>query len=273
MPRLSIITINFNNAPGLQKTLESVVQQTSRDFEYIVIDGGSTDGSVELIRQYESHLTYWVSEPDRGIYHAMNKGIQAARGEFCQFLNSGDWLVDRQVVARMLQDMPPCSILIGNLLQVKADGKPRRDRGTAQDITFLTFYRGTLNHSSAYIRRSLFEQYGLYDETLHIAADWKFYLTAVGLQGETVAYRDIDVSFFDTQGISNTRTELLMAERRRILHELLPPLILADYDRYWFDIEQMRRLKRLPLTRWLTWLLERTLFKLEKYRLSAASRW
>ena len=88
--RLSIITINYNNREGLRKTIESVVNQTYRNFEYIIIDGGSTDGSVEVVKEYADRISYWVSEPDNGIYNAMNKGVLAANGKYIQFLNSGD---------------------------------------------------------------------------------------------------------------------------------------------------------------------------------------
>ena len=99
--KLSIITVNLNNRDGLQKTIDSVVSQTFKDYEWIVIDGGSTDGSKELIEQYADHFTDWVSEPDKGIYNAMNKGIGMASGEYIQFLNSGDSLVSGHVVDQM----------------------------------------------------------------------------------------------------------------------------------------------------------------------------
>lgn len=95
--KLSIITINYNNREGLRKTIESVVAQTTREFEYIVIDGGSTDGSVDVIKEFSDYIDYWVSEPDKGIYNAMNKGVKVAHGDYCQFLNSGDWLYDSNV--------------------------------------------------------------------------------------------------------------------------------------------------------------------------------
>ena len=98
MPKLSIITVNLNNREGLRKTAESVVSQTYKDYEWIVIDGGSTDGSKELIEQYAEHISYWVSEPDKGIYNAMNKGIRQAHGEYFLFLNSGDSLCDDDIV-------------------------------------------------------------------------------------------------------------------------------------------------------------------------------
>ena len=97
--KLSIITINYNNREGLKRTIESVVNQTFTDFEWILIDGGSTDGSKELIEQYSNRFSYWVSEPDNGIYNAMNKGLRAAKGDYLQFLNSGDRLYNAQSLA------------------------------------------------------------------------------------------------------------------------------------------------------------------------------
>ena len=88
--RFSVITINYNNREGLNKTIKSVLCQSINDYEYIIIDGGSTDGSVDIINNNANFITYWVSEKDNGIYHAMNKGVAHAHGEYCIFMNSGD---------------------------------------------------------------------------------------------------------------------------------------------------------------------------------------
>ena len=113
-PNLSIITINRNNAAGLRKTIESVVSQTYTDFDYIIIDGASTDESVDVIKEYADRITYWVSEPDTGIYNAMNKGILKANGEYCLFLNSGDWLYDNDVLNDVFSISPTEDIVYGN---------------------------------------------------------------------------------------------------------------------------------------------------------------
>ena len=97
-PKFSIITVNYNNLEGLKKTVESVKNQTYQKFEYIVIDGGSYDGSLEFIKDNESLLDYWVSEPDSGVYQAMNKGIEKATGEYLLFLNSGDHFCNTKVL-------------------------------------------------------------------------------------------------------------------------------------------------------------------------------
>ena len=101
--KLSIVTINLNNVAGLHETIISVLNQSSADLEYIIIDGGSTDGSAELIKEYSDRIYYWVSEPDSGIYNAMNKGIRKASGEYLLFLNSGDALASDNIVEEVFR--------------------------------------------------------------------------------------------------------------------------------------------------------------------------
>jgi glycosyltransferase involved in cell wall biosynthesis len=263
LKKLSIITINLNNALGLRKTIESVINQTSHDFEYIIIDGGSSDSSVQVIQEYKLKITHWLSEPDGGIYNAMNKGIVLAKGEYCQFLNSGDWLVSSEVTSLMLENLPDCNIIYGNMLKKLLNGEIIKNKEIPLN-SFLTFYTGALNHSSAYIRRSLFEKYGLYDENLKIVSDWKFYLKAIVLNNEKVCYRDIDLTYFDMSGISSTDHQLDRIEREKVLNEMIPPIIVSDYKRYSEFIVQMKRINRFKLTRCLVWFIERILFKIEK---------
>ena len=307
MIKVTIITINYNNASGLRKTMESVLAQTSKDFEYIVIDGAAPQppkGGVSDRAVIESYVNSvegqengymrcsflssasgrrvgggFFSEPDNGIYHAMNKGIRMAQGEYIHFLNSGDWLVDKHVVEDMLNFLNPltpfpsprgeglgvrCDVLIGNVIAVRPDGKVRYKKYNP-DVSLYTFYRGTIEHTSAYIRRDLFDKYGLYDENLKIVSDWKWYLQVVGLNKARVQFTDRYVTCFDTTGISSTNLQLDKSERRQVLEELLPAAVLADYDKYAFDIDQMQRLKRYPLIYRLVWFVERVLFKLDKW--------
>ena len=269
---LTIITINRNNAAGLEKTMQSVLSQTCQDFEYVVVDGASSDDSVEVIRrlagQFGERLK-WISEPDKGIYNAMNKGIGMASGTYLEFLNSGDRMASDDVVERMYDSLEKAgnpSILYGNMLKDMPDGKILKDRCFAgRDITFLGFYKGTLNHSPAYIRKDLFEKYGMYDESLKIVSDWKWYLQAIILGEEKPVYADIDVTLFDMTGISETNKELDKAERKLVLSELIPATILADYDELSFPIDQMKRLKRHPWAYKIVWFIERCLFKMEKH--------
>lgn len=280
--KLSIVTVNYNNAEGLRKTLASVAAQTYRDIEHVIIDGGSTDESVEVIKDYvrrvetrESRVesVVWSSEKDNGIYDAMNRGIRKATGDYIQILNSGDILAADDVTERMmtaLKDGTP--ILYGNMLK-SFDGKTIINRDTCGGAgaidSFLYFYNGTLNHDCAYIRRDLFEKYGLYNEQMKICSDWEWYVKAIALGGEKPVYTNIDVTIFDMNGVSESNgqnAELIKKERRDFLESILPASVLRDYNQYAFPINQYKRLKRHHL--WgLIWFVERVIFKLEKWRI------
>ena len=271
--KLSIVTINRNNAAGLEKTLLSVANQTFKEFEYIVVDGASTDNSVEVVKRLESsfHHLRWVSEPDSGIYNAMNKGLRMALGDYIQILNSGDCLAADNVTERMLKalvtEREP-SILYGNMVKCFPDGRRLVDKCFAgQEITMLGMYSGTLNHDPAYIRRDLFEKYGYYDESLKIVSDWKWYLQAIIYGGEKPKYEDMDVTLFDMTGISENggqNRSLIDQEKRSVLNQLIASPILQDYDNYASDIYLMRRIKRHRLAYKLVWFVERVMFKIEK---------
>ncbi len=267
---LSIITINRNNAAGLEKTMRSVAAQTFKELEYIVIDGASTDGSVEVIKSLESEFAHlkWVSEPDAGIYNAMNKGLRMASGDYIQILNSADCLAAPEVTERMLEELEKQgypSILYGNMVKCFSDGRKMVDKCFAgQEITMLGMYTGTLNHDPAYIRRDLFEKYGCYDESLKIVSDWKWYLQALILGDEKPQYVDMDVTLFDMTGISETNKELDKKEREMVLEQLFPKAVVGDYERFAFPISQIKRLQRHPWAYKLMWFVERCLFKMEK---------
>lgn len=270
--RLSIVTINRNNAAGLEKTLQSVASQTFKEFEYVVVDGASTDSSVEVIKKYESRFVHlkWVSEPDSGIYNAMNKGIRMASGDYIQILNSADCLAAPDVTERMIAVLANSgnpSILYGNMIKCFPDGKTLVDKSFAgREITMLGLYIGTLNHDPAYILRDLFEKYGYYDESLRIVSDWKWYLQAIVLGDEKPQYTDIDVTLFDMTGISESdgSKDKIQKERQIVLKDLIPSVYLHDYERYADDICLMRRIHRHPWAYKLVWFMERCLFKLEK---------
>lgn len=270
---LTIITINRNNAEGLDKTMQSVACQTTSEFEYVVIDGASSDDSVKVIQRYAGQFgsrLKWVSEPDNGIYQAMNKGIRMATGDYVEFLNSGDCLVSKDVISKMftaLDEKGEPSILYGNMLKSMPDGHLFRDRCFAgKPITLLGMYHGCLNHSPAYIRRSLFSKYGEYDENLKICSDWKWYMNAIVLGKEVPQYVDIDVTLFDMTGISETNKALLDKERSSLLQAMIPAGILADYDRWYPEIEIVDRLEK-KVSIWNSIkFIERVLFKIEKIK-------
>ena len=275
--KLTIVTINRNNLAGLQRTLQSVQAQTCTDFEHVVIDGASTDGSAQLVADYAAHAPYavrWLSEPDSGIYNAMNKGIGMATGDYIEILNSGDALASADVVERMFAALDARNypeIMYGNMLKTSDWQHFSRDRCGDSSLytpqSFLYFYCGTLNHDCAYIRRSLFERFGFYNEQMRICSDWEWYIRAIVLGGVQPVYVNIDVTHFDMNGISESgrkNAEIIARERREYLEKIVPASVLWDYNHYAFPMDQYRRLRRHHL--WgMVWFVERVVFKLEKW--------
>lgn len=298
--KLSIVTINYNNVEGLKRTLASVAEQGYRDIEHIIIDGGSTDGSVDAIKEYVAdnpkresffkHTVNWVSEHDNGIYNAMNKGIEIALGyrvvnalnrselvedknkvvsDYIQILNSGDIFAASDVVERMvaeIEKMEYPELLYGNM--IKKDYTIGKILGKSREVEYSLrqYYASTMNHDCCYIRRDVYDKYGLYDEDLRIVSDWKWFLLAIGLGHVKPVYVDIDVTIFDACGISETNLELRNKERRQVLEDVLPPAVLADYDKHAFETQQMDRLRKRHLY-WFVYFIERVLFKLEKWHI------
>jgi glycosyltransferase involved in cell wall biosynthesis len=244
--KLSVITINFNNKQGLEKTCESVFAQSYRNFEYLVIDGGSTDGSVEVIKNYELRMTNgelpdrafrWVSEPDNGIYHAMNKGIKQGRGEYCYFLNSGDSLASDEALAKIFAVDSSESFICGNYLLDKKGQLELNTPYKNRDWLFSLYdiYSGFLAHQAFFIKREMFDKYGLYDESLRIMSDWKLFFIAIGIHGESVAYKDIAVSVYDTEGLSSRiGGKVLYEEKLKVAQEELPLQLAQKLDRLYY---------------------------------------
>lgn len=237
---LCIITINYNNAPGLKKTLESIRKQKDRRFQYIVVDGGSTDGSVDLLKEYEDVIDKWVSESDRGIYNAMNKGVGMASGEYSLFLNSGDFLHDENVTARINEIESGEDILFGRVLNFWPDGKTKiyipRD-----EMTLLWIIRTGIHHAGSLIRTELMRKYP-YDERYKICSDRKFFVQT--LVNDNLPFRNLDfiITDFEMGGISTAQKRLLVKEFNDILDEMYPPRLVADYRKTEERIQDMSAL-------------------------------
>jgi glycosyltransferase involved in cell wall biosynthesis len=175
--KISIITINYNNLEGLRRTVESVINQTWQEFEYIVIDGASNDGSADYVESQSENIDYWVSEPDSGIYQAMNKGIAKATGEYLLFLNSGDHFNTTTILAENHHHLKDFDLIYFDIIHIgstfsKVVSYPGK-------LVFSDLVFDTLPHQSTFIKKSMFDDFGLYDESLKIVADWKFFILAI----------------------------------------------------------------------------------------------
>lgn len=220
--KLSIVTVNYNNAEGLERTIKSVVSQTFRDFEFIIIDGGSTDSSTEVIKQYEAQIDFWVSEKDGGIYPGMNKGLRKSKGEYVNFMNSGDCFHTPDVLEKIFALNTNADIITGTHV-----GSPHPNVGK-YGITMLDLYTGAIDHQASFIRRALALNHP-YDEKFKIVSDWKFFIEALINDNCSFYYTDLVVVDVDMTGISNTNYELNRNEREAVLKELLPKRIIEDY--------------------------------------------
>lgn len=202
MPKISIITINFNNAKGLKQTMDSVFAQTFTDYEYIIVDGGSNDESGKLIEEYKDRFAYSVSEKDGGVYFAMNKGIAKAKGNYLMFLNSGDYLWDSNVLSHAisLTKRKKADIYYGNIVVEPNKGNFIIKKQTDK-ISIGMLQNQTINHQASLIKSDLFGLLGLYDTRYSLAADHAFYLKAY-LNDKVFTFMDYEMVCYELNGLS-----------------------------------------------------------------------
>ena len=207
-PLFSIITINYNDKAGLLKTMTSVLNQDFQDYEYIIIDGGSSDGSKELIEsylekpEYKSHITFWCSEPDKGIYNAMNKGLSHATGQFINMMNSGDALCEN-ILTKLapIAEQHKNEILYGavNLIEnekfVMAFGRCAE-----------TLPQNMIAHQSCFVPNDIYKKYGFYDESFKIVSDYEKFLCFFK-NNEKFFYTNLIIADYNNEGISTSNLE------------------------------------------------------------------
>ena len=212
---LTIITVCYNIKDEIEKTCQSIVNQTWQNFEWIVVDGGSTDGTVEELNKYRSRINVFISEPDKGIYNAMNKGIKLASGEWLSFMNGGDIYAANDVLEKVFKDKEhDADVLYGNVNEIYPDGRVKRTNYKTQiDLSFFT--NDVINHQGSFIKRNLFDKYGLYDEKYKIASDREKWIV-FAKDGCTFKYVDVIIADFMRNGISSNRSAALAAEQEEI---------------------------------------------------------
>ncbi|NGM64777.1 glycosyltransferase family 2 protein [Sphingobacterium sp. SGR-19] len=230
--KLSIITVNLNNLEGLKKTLKSIERQTYKAFEYIVIDGASTDGSVDIIKE-SPIIDIWISEKDSGVYDAMNKGIEKASGDYLLFLNSGDALFNDDTIKTAFPKLTSEGIVYGNIQFMEQDGNPLYIHYFPENLTFQHFYRQSLGHPSTFIRRYLFEKYGKYETKYTIVADWVFFTKVIIKERESTKYIPDVISSFYMDGMSSDskNRNTIECERKTFLEKEFS-LFYDDYIQY-----------------------------------------
>lgn len=220
-PSIALITVVYNNIKGIEKTISSVLSQTYPSIEYIIIDGGSTDGTVDIIKKYESYITYWHSEPDKGIYDAMNKGINIARSDYVMFLNSGDDFFENNSLEKIVQaNREDYDIVYNKIHFIRSEDISEVNEYPAE-LFFEHFIHGTVPHPATLIKKKLFETIGLYDDSLKIASDWKWFLIAIMRYKSTYKYSEVIAANFYMDGISCLKENegLIFSERAEVFEK------------------------------------------------------
>lgn len=238
--KLSIITITYNNLSGLKKTFDSLYswikeRDNNHWFEWIVIDGGSKDGSVEFLNQYNHLVDYWVSEPDTGVYNAMNKGIMASKGDYLWFLNAGDCRADTCVSEELRNFLIDGTQLVyGDIFEEDINGN-RHLLNQTDTLTIDHFIGGHLSHQSMFFARELFQD-SLYDESYRIAADHDFVIKKLFVERCSYRHIPIAVAIYESYGMSAQQYySVTRPELRRAVSQAL------DGGYYWYDTILMRR--------------------------------
>lgn len=260
LPKISVVTINYNMAAELGQTIESVLEQSYPNMEYIIIDGGSTDASVDVIRRYADRVAYWISERDRGRYHAMNKGVQATTGEWVIFINSGDRFRDPDVVSDVFRSNPheDADIVYGHVLRRYSREGVEREI-PAQPLSVLPL-RMPCSHQSMFARRALLLERPL-SLDLSIAADHDFMLRAKMAGGR---FKKIDrtISVFSTGGVSDQQRLEALRQIRMVLGELnmMTPRLSITHAIMVVRALGGARLKRILPKRLTAWILKHKTF-------------
>ncbi|MDY6207018.1 MAG: glycosyltransferase family 2 protein [Prevotella sp.] len=222
--KISIITVNLNNKIGLEETIKSVITQRNfRDCEFIIVDGGSSDGSIDVIQKYKSKISYWISEPDNGIYCGMNKGVKEAKGDLCIFLNSGDCFYCSNVIESILKlKYYDVDFIAGNYyIDQQLKYSPKKISGRFM-------FETSLCHQAVFIRTSLLKDTP-YREDYKIVSDWIMMYESLILSNAKYLYTNLVICTYDSQGYSSKNWFLLAQERERYLMSRLPSRIYEDY--------------------------------------------
>lgn len=229
--KISIITVCYNEEKEIGKTCESVVSQTFKDYEWIVVDGKSSDGTLGILNAFEDYISILKSEGDDGVYDAMNKGIEIANGEYVLFLNGGDSFFSEDVLEKVFSnDSFKEDVLYGDCCLINSNGS-KKILNFSKKIKKSYFINGNINHQSAFIRKKVFGKYGNYDKKYRILADFEKWLNLIS---KGVAFRKIPVvvsnyKAFDGLSSQEKTRELVKQEKEEIIKKYFKPYEIFFY--------------------------------------------
>jgi len=254
--KLSIVTINLNNVSGLRDTLNSIKKQDFNDFEWIVIDGGSTDGSKELIEANTQYINNWVSEKDSGIYNAMNKGSYLATGEYIMYLNSGDQLFDRTTLSKIFEADHSADILFGNI--VMGDDTSYFPKGQKTDhFSIFSFLADSpIPHPASFFKREFIESMSFYDESYRIMGDIDLFFRSIFINNCSLEFLGMIITIFNVDGISSGKIEGydIVGEGEKLFQKNFPRFIGFDHPSLYGlqDVKKAMRLRDIMMKNKIT---------------------
>jgi glycosyltransferase involved in cell wall biosynthesis len=213
--KISIVTINLNNSKGLKLTLESIFEQTYQNFESIVIDGGSKDGSIELISEFKSKIRYWKSEKDKGVYQAMNKGLNIASGEYVIFMNSGDVFYNKHVLLDFINLNPNCDLVYGLSRWSKTGLYWNPPRGIKLKDTLA---KVLLPHQATFYKTSQLKKNNGFKEEFSIVSDWGVFIDFI-VKGYSFDKINLTICLSEPAGLSQKRSFILHLQKIRYIHK------------------------------------------------------
>lgn len=228
--KLSVITICYNIKDEIERTCESIVSQTNQDFEWIVVDGGSTDGTVDVLNKYKDKMAVFISEPDKGIYNAMNKGIKRAKGEYLNFMNGGDCFASSDVIEKFYECAAYGADVVYGNMNILKENNYKYTVTYPLTVNKSFFYDRTISHQASFIKRELFDKYGLYDETNKIVSDWEKWIIFVE-KSCVFQYWNKIVANFDNDGISSVFTPRHIQERENVINTHFAPEEIQEFER------------------------------------------
>ena len=228
-PKISIVTINLNNVLGLEKTYKSIVSQTVKPYEWIIIDGGSTDGSVDVIKQNENYISYWVSEPDKGIYDAFNKAVKVLTGDYTIFINSGDCLADETVIEKATQALGTSEYdyVVGKTM---LDGNRSKLIIPPKEVSASFLFQHYLSCPGTFFRTSLLKMIP-FNQDFSIVGDWVFSVESLLINNAKYHSVDLIVADYDTHGLSMTHVWDAYVEREKAWKQFFGERVYDDFVR------------------------------------------
>lgn len=227
--KVSIIIASYNSAKTIEQAISSVIEQTYPNIELLIIDGGSTDGTQNIIKKYENRIAYWVSEPDNGIYDAMNKGILKSTGEYIQIIGSDDALCNKDTIENVVSMIDNDTDIL-SCCEWRVNEKTHIETMFSNQAAARKEIFPMMPHGAMFVRKKIFDKY-TFDMSYRISADYKFMLQCYLDNSISIKYSNLCVIYFSDAGISSNH-ELSEKENNLIYKELHLPFTITNYEKY-----------------------------------------